>query len=60
MTPDDKFFAFLGKVMTVFALVVVVALTSYAIAQLYLIDQSYVTDTTPLLAPDSTPSKKAK
>lgn len=57
MTSEDRFFVLIGKLMSVFGLLVVAILVGYALAQLYHVDQSYLNDSTPLLAPDSTPRK---
>lgn len=50
---EDRFFAWIGKAMTVFALLVVAVLVAYALQDLYHADQSYQYDDTPLLAPDT-------
>lgn len=50
---DDRFFTWIGKAMTVFALCVVAVLVGYALQELYRADQSYQYDDTPLLAPDT-------
>lgn len=55
--PDDRFFTWIGKAMSVFGLLVVAALVGYALTELYRADQSYQYDTTPLAAPDTTPRK---
>ena len=60
MTPDDKFFSLIGRVMTGFALMVVVILTTYALVQLYKTDQSYLYDDTPLQAPDTAKTARPK
>ena len=56
MSDNDRWFAWIGKVMCVFALCVVALLTAYAVWQLVAADQSYQHDTTPLAAPP-TPTK---
>ena len=54
--PEDKFFTWIGKAMSVFGLLVVAALVAYALAELYRADQGSA-EPTFTVAPDSTPRK---
>jgi len=49
----DRFFEWVGKAMTVAALLIVFILVGYSLKRLYQADQSYLHDDTPLLAPDT-------
>ena len=52
MSADDRFFAWIGKAMSVFALLVVALLVAYALHELYVADVE-IAQPTFTMAPDT-------